>query len=145
MASKKIMESGLTLKQERFCQEYVSKERFASGVESYAVSHGIDLTKPGKYNICGVEACKLLKNPKILTRIRELLDTNGLNDEAVDRELLFIILQNADMGAKARGIDIFNKLRNRIDNKLKVEHSGTISGIKIEIVGGSGTTTDIIP
>lgn len=121
----------LNEKQEQFCLIYVSKEFFANGTEAYAEAYAIDLSLPGKYNQCSVCASKLLTNANILARIDELLDLSGLNDSFVDKEMLFVITQKADLGAKMRGIDSYNKLKGRLTTKLELTGNFDIS-LKLE-------------
>ena len=128
---KKDEETGLNEKQEKFCQYYVSKEFFANGTEAYAEAYDIDMTEPGKYNSVRTMASKLLTNTNILNRINELLDLNGLNDQFVDKQLTLVITQNADLGAKVAGIREYNKLKQRITDKLEVKGDFDIT-LKLE-------------
>jgi hypothetical protein len=130
MGSKKI-KSGLTAKQELFCQNFVSAEFFGNGVQSYINAFKVDLKKPNAYNVAKTEASKLLTNPNLLTRINELLDTAGFNDSHVDKQLLLVITQNADFSSKVAGIREYNKLRGRITDKINVEQK--VTGFAIEI------------
>jgi len=131
MEIKESAKDKLNEKQEQFCLIYVSKEFFANGTEAYAESYGIDLSLPGKYNQCSVCASKLLTNANILERINELIDLAGLNDSFVDKQLTFVITQNADMGSKVAAIREYNKLKKRITDKLEVTGSFDIS-LKLE-------------
>lgn len=109
---------GLTTNQEMFCQYYVSKEFFANGTDAYAGAYGFDLvSNPKDVSQCAVGANRLLKDTKILLRINELIDLTGLNDEYVDKQLLFAITQNADLNSKVQAIKEYNNLRNRIQKK----------------------------
>lgn len=112
-------EKKLNEKQEQFCLIYVSKEFFANGVESYAEAYGLDIAETGNYNTCKSNAYKLLTNTYILKRIDELLELSGLTDQFVDKQLLFVITQNADLGSKTAAIREYNKLKVRILDKLK--------------------------
>jgi len=123
----------LTEKQIRFCITYVSKDFFANGTESYAEAYGIDLTRPNTYNTCKVNASKMLTNTNILEYINELLDLSGLNDQFVDKQLTFVITQNADMGSKVAAIREYNKLKKRIDNKLNLGLEDGITEVNINI------------
>jgi phage terminase small subunit len=120
----------LTLKQEKFCQLYVSKEFFANGTQAYAEAFNVDLST--SYNTAKVEASKLLTKPNICTRIDELLDDAGLNDNFVDKQLLLLIQQNSEFNPKLGAIREYNKVKGRITDK--VEHSGNIGG-QIVITG----------
>lgn len=111
------MERQLNEKQELFCNYYVSKEFFGSGVEAYAEAYGADLSNQKEYNNSKVSASKLLTNPNILLRINELLDEAGLNDSFVDKQLLIAITQNADLNSKVKAISEYNKLKQRITIK----------------------------
>jgi phage terminase small subunit len=127
------MDTDLNEKQKLFCKYYVSKDFFANGVESYAEAYGLDLGNTKDYNTAKVNASKLLTNTNITTYIRELLDLSGLNDDFVDRELLFVIIQNSDLGSKVKAISEYNKLRQRITDKSKSE---TTSEITVKYVDG---------
>lgn len=109
----------LTEKQEQFCLLYVSKEFFANGVETYAEAYGIDLTQQGAYNSAKTGAWRLLTNVDICKRINELLELSGLTENFVDKQLTFIITQNADIPSKIAGIREFNKLKGRITTKIE--------------------------
>jgi phage terminase small subunit len=130
MASTKVLESGLNANQEKFCQYYVSKDSFANGVESYASAYGIELTEK-TYNSCKVLASKLLTNVNVLARINKLLDLSGLNDSFVDKQLTFVILQNADMSSKVKAISEYNKIKGRITDKLEIKGDFDIT-LKLE-------------
>lgn len=116
----------LNAKQELFCNYYVSEETFGNGVRSYCKAYGIDENNIQKYNVAKKSAFDLLTNPNILARINELLDDAGLNDSFVDKQLLFAISQNADMSSKVKAISEYNKLRQRITDKSKVENTGEL-------------------
>ena len=121
------MERELNEKQELFCKNYVSKDFFGSGVESYAAAYGLDLTNQKDYNNAKVAASKLLTNSNILSRINEELDAAGLNDNFVDKQLLFAITQNADLSSKVRAIQEYNKLKQRIIEKLETKNNNKIT------------------
>lgn len=120
------MAGKINAKQELFCKYFVSSDFFGNGVESYATAYGLDITNIKNYNTSKSNAHKLLTNTDILTRINELLDDAGLNDNFVDKQLLFAITQNADLSSKVKAIGEYNKLRQRITDKSKVETTGEI-------------------
>lgn len=66
----------LTPKQEAFCQEYA-----LHGNASRAYRNSYDTTPETKAITCAVNGCKLLKDPKIKARIKELREE--LNDNIV--------------------------------------------------------------
>lgn len=104
----------LNEKQRLFCKLYVSEDYFGSGVESYGKAYGLDLSVQREYNNAKVGASKLLTNPNILSCINKELNDVGLNDNFVDKQLLFAITQNADLNSKVKAISEYNKLKQRI-------------------------------
>lgn len=123
----KKLKGNLTPQQMEFCNLFVTKEFFGNGVEAYIEAYEIDLTKKGAYDNARSCASRLLTNVNVLKRINELLDNEGLNDQFVDKQLLLLITQNADYGAKTRAISEYNKLKQRITEKI--EHSGEIKTV----------------
>lgn len=119
-------ERELNEQQKLFCKYYVSEEFFASGVEAYAMAYGKDLTNQKDYNVSKSNAYRLLTNADILSYINDLIDDAGLNDSFVDKQLLFAITQNADISSKVKAIGEYNKLRQRITEKSKVESTGEL-------------------
>ncbi len=108
-------------RQELFCQTYVSKDFFGNGVESYLEVYDIDRSKPNWYKTACVCASKLLSNAKVCARINELLDEAGLNDNFVDKQLLFTITQHNDLGSKMAAIREYNKLKQRVIDRSQSE------------------------
>jgi len=108
----------LTLQQKRFCELYTSDtEFFGNGVRSYAEAYHIDLTKKNSYKGAQVNASKLLSKTIILDKMNKLLDEMGLNEIHVDKQLAFLLTQNAELGVKLGAIREFNKLRQRLEGK----------------------------
>jgi hypothetical protein len=124
MGKKKTKEGkeSLNLKNREFCKIYTSPsaEFFGNGVESYAKAYNKDLAVKGAYNTCKVNASKLLTNTNILLYINELLETGGFNEEFADKQLLFVMTQNSDMRAKMTAIQEFNKIKQRITEKIEL-------------------------
>lgn len=120
----------LNAEQEYFCQCYVSgdKELFGNGVQSYIEAYDPDTTQKNWYKAACASASRLLSSVKVIARINGLLEEWGLNDQFVDWQLLFLIQQHADFGSKMRAIWEYNKLKQRITQK--VEHSGEINIVK---------------
>lgn len=113
---------GLNLQQETFCQYYSSpSEYFGNGVQSYIAAYDIDITVPGAYNSAKAMASNALTNVNICRRINDLLSELGLNDMFVDKQLTFLISQFADNNAKLGAIREYNKLKQRVTEK--VEHT----------------------
>lgn len=103
----------LSPKRELFCQLYASDfDMFGNGTQAYAKAYSIDLSKKGAYKTASVNAARLLVNASILERIDQLLDA-FLNDAIVDKQLAFLVLQNADFSAKLGAIREYNHLKKR--------------------------------
>jgi len=65
----------------------------------------------------------LLTNDSILKRVDELLDIY-INDQVVDKELAFVIIQKAELSSKVSAIKEYNQVKGRI--KQRMEHTGDI-------------------
>ena len=116
---KEKKENKLSLQQEKFCKLYASdREFYGNGVDSYAEAYNFDKSKPNWYKVAQAAASRLLSNVIIYTRINELLTTEGLNDQNVDKQLLHLLNQHDDKRAKVAAIKEYNVLKNRIQNKI---------------------------
>jgi hypothetical protein len=112
---------GLSPKQELFCNYYATDTNFfGNGLKSYAKAYNLDLNKKGDVNIAKSNAYRFLTKDYILRRIDVLLDQEGLNDQRVDKELLFLISQSANLNVKLGAIKEYNSLRKRIIEKKEV-------------------------
>lgn len=123
----KDRKTGLNEQQKKFCDLFMSKDFYGNGIESYAIAYEKDLTNPREYNSCKAAASKLLTTNNILTYINQLMEEGGLNDAHIDKQLLFIINQNADFGSKIAAIREYNKLKQRITDKMKIEGDFTFT------------------
>lgn len=141
----------LNPKQDRFCKNYVAyrTNMFSNATLSYSEAYGYDLdslsheavyeeewdeekgqTVHGKmlqeseyrkaYNVCGVESNRLLKNPRINERILKLMNELA-TDDIVDGKLMENMLQRENFRASNTAISEYNKVKQRITNKLKIE------------------------
>lgn len=114
-------DEGLNMEQEMFCQLFVSsdKEMFGNGVNSYVEAYPIDKTQKNWYKTACACASRLLSNAKIIKRINDLLESWGLNDENIDKQLLRLIAQYEDKGTKLAAIKEYNRLKARILEKAQ--------------------------
>jgi hypothetical protein len=98
-----------------FCKNYTSmeKEFFGNWVASYINAYKLNKSIKMHYDSARVNAAKLLTNANICKRINELLEEWGFNDQNVDKQTLFLINQQFDYRAKAKWIEIYNKLKKR--------------------------------
>ena len=107
----------LTPKEELFCRFFATdRDCFGNGVQAYIKAYGSKV----KYMTAKAEAWRLLQNPTITSRIRELVDIY-ISDEIVDKELGSVIMQYADFSSKVAAIREYNKLKGRITEKYKHE------------------------
>jgi phage terminase small subunit len=110
---------------ELFCNLYATQtEFFGNGTQSYIEAYDVDLTKKGAYASARTMAYKLLTKVDILNRIDELLESAVLNNQFIDKQLAFLITQHADFSSKMKAISEYNKLKQRITEKKKVEITG---------------------
>lgn len=143
--------SKLTPQQELFCRFFTqNRELFANATHSYAEAYGFNLDELSHLRGCGLEesedhahakdcppseydlayhtcsslGSRLLRNDRIQNRITALLN-EMLRDDVVDAELVKTILQDHKLDAKIAAIREYNKLKQRITDK--VEHSGEVS------------------
>jgi len=124
------IESLLNPNQEYFCRLYASSEEFfGNGVKSYTTAYNLT---PEQYTTAKTNASVLLSNPIILKRVNALMDIK-INNETVDKELGFVVLQKVDFGAKVAAIREWNKLKSRITDKIEntVKVENTLSDIQI--------------
>lgn len=83
------------------------------------------------YNLAAVKAHELLRLPNIYLAGMDYLNSQGFNDASVDTQHSFLINQSADLNVKAKGIDMFNKLKGRYTEKR--EHTFP-QGVQVNIV-----------
>jgi len=103
---------------ERFCRIYTTEsEFFGNGVNSYIQAYDLDESEPGTYSVASASATRLLKKVSVMARINYLLDNLILNDAHVDKQMAYLITQNAQLQPKLGAIQEYNKLRNRINEK----------------------------
>lgn len=117
----KIDKKWLTAKQELFCQLYsTNMDYYGNWTQAYAMAYDKDLKDKWENKASQVWASRMLRNDKVLSRIREL-QNSFLSDEMIDKELSFVALQRDDLGAKMRAINEYNKLKQRITDKSEIE------------------------
>lgn len=120
IGSRRVNKDGLNFQQERFCELYVSGGRFfrnatRSYIEAYGIKIGHD-RKNGEvtYESCRSSSSTLMSKPNILRRIEQILDDQGLTEEFVNRQLAFLIMQNANLPVKLAAIKEYDRSRGRI-------------------------------
>ena len=123
----------LTAKQEIFCRNYASqREFFGNGCLSYCDAYNLDYNNETDKRSATESASRLLRNVNICQRIHELLDIAGLNDEAVDKERLFVIKQHENLSAKIMAIKSYDEVKGRVKRKLEIDTpEGSTFNVKI--------------
>jgi len=111
----------LNPRQELFCKLYATdREFFGNGVQSYIEAYNPDRSKPNWYKSAKSVVSIMLTNESLCARINELLESEGLNNQFVDKQTLFLITQHLDFNAKIRAIQEYNKLKSRITDKIEL-------------------------
>ena len=115
---------GLTAKQINFSQLYMSLNRnyFGNGVQCAAKAYDVDISTPEGRRVASAYASRALQSDGVKLLCAMLLDREGLNDEAVDKQLAFMIEQNLDMKSKVLAIKEYNALRSRIKHTQEIIH-----------------------
>lgn len=109
-------EHTLTEQQKKFAEIYSDPQM---GSVQAVLGAGYDCrNKKGGINMQLVYsiASENLRKPNICQYIATLIDASGLNDNVVDKHLLFNITQFDDLRAKNTAIDIYNKMKRRYGN-----------------------------
>ncbi len=130
--------------QELFCQLYFGPgEFFGNGTWSYIKAFNMNVpliaysylkTKEKKvYNVAKTQSYTLLTKPNIQARGKKIL-TDYLAEIPVDRELSWAIIQRKDIASKVQAIREFNKLKNRILDKIDLTSKGEKIQPIIEII-----------
>lgn len=155
--------TSLNAKQEYFCRLYTqNSELFGNATMCYAEAYGFDLDSlsrerpcdlepdhehmpscpPSQYTVayqtCSSNGSRSLRNAKIQRRITELLN-EFMRDDVVDAQLVKTILQDHKLDAKVAAIREYNKLRQRIVEKVDHTSKGK------EIVGLPVAITIVAP
>jgi len=128
----------ITIKQRLFCEYYL--QFYGNGTQAI-VSAGYSVHFRGKggedtgginYKLASVMAAENLVKPSICAYINLKLKKYGFDDDNVDKQHLFLINQYDDLAAKAKGIDMFYKVKN----KYPKEKSDVNVNIATPILGG---------
>lgn len=122
----------LNTKQKLFSELYCSDREFlGNGVQAYIEAYDVDMKKPNAYKIAGSCAHKLLKKAEVLAYMNKLLENLFLNEAHVDKQLAFLITQNAELGVKLGAIREYNTLKQRVAQAM-INPSGQVTKIIVE-------------
>jgi len=134
------MSKQLTPRQKLFCKLYASPDRdfFGNGTECYLEVYDVDREKKNWNQTARACASRLLTKANILEEINRHLSAEGFNDAFADKQLKFLMTQNANLRAKLSAIVEYNKLKARIITKL--DHTTKEKELPVPIIpimGGS--------
>lgn len=116
------MQGRLTVKQENFCLEYAKS---GNAVQSYIKAY----EKNSSYSAAGVESHRLLKNPKVQARLKELYETHNakriMQADEIQRTLTEIA-RNGNMKDRLKAIELLCKMGGLFISKQELEITQSI-------------------
>lgn len=120
-------------------EEYTLNEKEKKFCDAYLIfgAKGVDAVYEAGYDVANIKvayaiASENLRKPKIFNYISMHYEEHGFNDEDVTREHLFLIKQDAELAAKAKGLDMYYKKKG-LYAPDKVQHTGADGGpIKVD-------------
>ena len=117
------------VRKEEFCRLFASDREFmGNGVQSYIESFEPDESKKNWYQTARTQSHRLLTNVHINGRIAHLIEAE-LNDFQADKQLSFLVAQNAEMSVKLGAIKEYNALKQRVVKKIEGNLTGEIKVI----------------
>lgn len=116
------MQGRLTVKQEKFCLEYAKS---GNAVQSYISAY----EKENSYSCAGVESHRLLKNPKIKARLKELFETHNaekiMQAEEIQKRLTDIA-RDSNIKNSLKAIELLCKMGGLFISKQELEITNSI-------------------
>lgn len=106
-----------------FCELFASdQEFFGNGVQSFIKAYKPNMGPFGlSYKQVKAKAVYLLAKPIFLAYINHVMEIGNLNDQYVDNQLHFLIVQMADFGVKLGAIKHYDVKKGRIIKKFKLD------------------------
>ncbi len=108
-----------------FCRYYTTEEFYGNGIRAYGKAYGLNPDDKNQRAACSVGANNHLKHAAILMMVNILLDSEGFNDGFIDKQLLSVATQNADLKAKMLAIKTYYEVTGRIKKQVEVNHTRT--------------------
>lgn len=111
------------IKHELFCQKFCEMWSiyFWHGTESYIFAYWMDPNNRNHRQTANSCSSQIMRRPEVVKRIDQLLEQWGLTDQVADQEMLFVMKQKRDLPSKVAAIREYNKLRQRIIEKQKID------------------------
>lgn len=121
----------LTARQLKFIELYCG-DMLGNWVQSYLEVYDIDTNKTWWYKTACSASSRLLSNVKVYDKINSMLEESWLNDNFIDKQLLFLASQQADLTQKLWAIREYNKIKQRVVEKkeVKIEWNLTQESLK---------------
>ena len=117
------MKGRLTVKQENFCLEYA---KAGNAVRAYLKAY----SKNNSYSAAGVESCRLLKNPKIQARLKELHETHNakkiMQVEEMKTRLTNIARDDSSIKNALKAMELLAKMGGLFISKQEVEITNAV-------------------
>lgn len=98
----------INLKQKLFCDKYLSSKG-----DSISAVEGAGYKVSDNKRLASSIASENLTKPNICAYLNLKLKESGLDDEFVDKQLLFLVNQYSDLRVKLSAIDTYYKLKGR--------------------------------
>lgn len=142
------MSDSINPERELFCDYYTRPgDTFGVATTSYANAYGYNLDELPKddeiwktlangkkekivrssyersYSVCAMQGGRLLKDANVLARIQKMR-VEKMTDEFVDSELMKVITQDEEKTPKVAAIREFNRLSQRVTDKLDLTSKG---------------------
>lgn len=109
-----------------FAKLYTSHDNLGSnGLQCAHSAYNYPHTPAGKI-LARNTAHRLLKHNQVALLMAVLLDMGDLNDTWVDGQLSMLINQNNNLQAKAKAIEIYNDIKNRVKQTIEVVHTPAV-------------------
>lgn len=109
------------IRHELFCKLYATDPVIqGNATKCYQKAYNIEASGT-KYNSAKTGAYALLTEKVIRDRINEHLSDEGFNDENVTKQHLFLINQAADLPTKKGAIEMYYKIKGKMDDKQRIE------------------------
>ena len=103
-------------REEAFCALFATNEEFfGNGVQSFIRAFNFDMSEQNAYDKAKNRAARLLAKRHILERVNHFLVLLDLNPAHVDKQLAFVLTQNANLAAKMDAVKVSLKMQGRLN------------------------------
>lgn len=111
-----VTKRNLNLRQDLFCKTYATDpEVLGNATKTYMKVYNIQA-----YETAKAAAGRLLEDSRVTAKIKEYIEIDGFNDNAVDKKHNFLIHQNKDFNVSLKAVQEYNKLKKRVSNQIEL-------------------------